>query len=157
MKKSKICILDMFLSMDKRICICLFLTFIAYADAQCSHCSDSEILDITDCITKLVADSTVLAIQSYQDDTNVLCDTTRSVMRCYKTCYCTCLADSDNTNAKNEIESWKNTLKLYSCPEFAESCLIWKEGNLHVNSSSIAIASKFVMLISCLFLFMLIQ
>lgn len=142
--------------MDKRICICLFLTFIAYADAQCSHCSDSEILDITDCITQLQAESTVLAVT--QDNANtLLCDTTRDVMKCYTSCYCKCLLDAGNANAQREIESLETTLKLYSCPEFAESCLIWKEGNLHVNSSPIANASKFVMLVSCLFLFMLIQ
>lgn len=146
--------------MNKRICIyplLISLLFIAYAEAQCSHCSTSELQDITDCITKLEASTTVLAVT--QDNANtLLCDTTRDVIKCYKECYCKCLADSDNINAKNEIESFDNTLTLYKCPDFAEQCIVWKEGSIYVNNSPLsAHASKFVMLISCLFLFMLMQ
>lgn len=144
--------------MNKCICIYLLLIsllFIAYADAQCSHCSDSETLEIVDCVTKLEGSTTVIDIT--QDNANtLLCDTTRDVIKCYKECHCKCLADSDNMNAKNEIEALKQTLTLYSCPEFADSCLVWKEGSLHVSSTPVsAHASKILMIMSCLFIFTL--
>lgn len=148
--------------MNKRICIYFllrFLLFIAYADAQCAHCSDSETLEIVDCISKQEGVTTVAVIDKTQDNANtLLCDTTRDVIKCYKTCHCKCLSDSDNNNAKAEIESLENTLSLYSCPDFAESCLVYQDGRVYVNSTPLsAHASKLVMLISCLFLFMLIQ
>ena len=81
---------------------------------------------------------------------------TRNQAKCYKDCYCKCLSDSDNTGAKNEIAALEDALKTNSCPEFAQNCVVWKEGHLHVSSTPVsAHASKILMIMSCLFIFTL--
>ena len=143
--------------MNKCICIYLLLIsllFLAYADAQCSHCDTTTTLEIADCLTEQVG--TDIIDLSEDNAATQVCDILRNQAKCFKDCYCKCLSDSDNTGAKNEIAALEDALKTNSCPEFAQNCIVWKEGRLHVSSTPVsAHASKILMIMSCLFIFTL--
>ena len=142
--------------MKRIVCISLFLLIVVYANAQCDYCTTSENKQMTDCLVEQSGTDTYIDLtneNAQMQFTTEVCQSQRESIKCYKECFCKCLSESPDIIASNTI-----VLKDYSCPDFAEGCVVWKEGNLLVNSTPVsAIASKFVMLISCLFLFMLIQ